>query len=1140
MSQRCVTPQQAEDLSGMPNYSNAATRTGAVSADDVSVPYMRLLEEQKKHFAEVERVSALIDDLDVGDISAQNRVALENAGVKHVTQQMLKWMDSARAANERDKLYNFQEVKNRLEGATVEHQSWWANVARKVTGLLTNDKADMIGYLQKYQGVEGRHVDMHPVVEAMNLARADYAGVMSQIQKYLDDSFGRDARLLKMAKDSGNDLEVLLDAGGHYANMEHALDRNKYGYERLKARLEEIERKKLVVTEKKDWDALEKERKVVEKHINDYEQFSESDSKPPTVHMPSGYTNAEARWGLENYHKAFGVEQADMQYITAKMRDFSNFVEGLLADNGILTPEQIAVLGTLPSTFSKTYVPMRTRKFNQSGALNDSDVYTSRSYRAFDGMTTKPDSAWATLQFFAHRAAKDIGYKAFGQTLWATYTQAMKRRGGSLNGPTDFRVGGVYDGMQVHRYDQLLARIMSGDTSEASVRARIMLNTKEGGGGIVTTVPITDKTGKTRMERVLINFDPHWEDANLGIKGSHLNKALSVDEIQKDSQRMAMQIATAVTSSYGQMFTRFTPAFAPVNGMRDVAERFVNMLSRDYIDENGQMVKGWTLAPKYAANTGRAFNALYDIVSKNIDPESPMGKLWTEYVNSGLYMNPSRHVGLENQPSKFNPNTGKVERRFVDNLLDAAGGSGRKVLGVIDGWNDWYNNIASFAHYMTLREANVPQRRAANGVLEMMNLYNKGKSTDIARMLYPFVKPTLQSGVALMRTLGLSPNAKGKFQPNLRGAATFVGLYVLASQLYAGIHRSLGRDEEGNWRADTLSLSQLQSYWPIPVGDDGEFIKIANGFGLIQAAITAAVGMDRVQRGLMEPQDLAFDMLFAVGKNVVPGNFPEFNMSTKPTEWWLRLISPTIATPAIELATNTNYLGGDIFYRKDNWTSRADSGLATTQKNYHAFAKLVHGISGGIVDLAPEQYRAILNSLMIGPLRFITAAVDSGKIGVESGEFRRKDTLRTTAVEDVGPWLSAMGMTRFWGKTGDTNRSLFYQALNAMQARAKRDGVDMSSHGATSKEEGDNLRRQALRSAGWDANDIEDAIMLWRAERELRQVARDFSGEFQDVWNGAATSDDVKPILDKFAEDRIAIFRRVVQSLRYYQTTREQ
>lgn len=1134
----CDSEQKAVDFAGMPNSTNDAARPSSIGADSHVVSFMDMVREQDEHLAEMQRVSDAITT-EVGDVSSQARAIAESAGVKNVSKELMSMIERAIEATNRDNVLNFQAIADQLAGSTVNNLSWYAKAAMKMTSWLSNDRAAMMGYMQKYFGVPGSTVEAHYVIQNMNQARADYAGVMSQIQNFLNDTFGRDERLIKLSKDTGHDIEVLLEAGGHYRNMEHALDRNAYGYERMKARLETIDDDIVkYYNDEAKRRALQDEKDGLARRVTDYENFSEADTTPSGTYMPSGYTNAQAREGLRIYPEAMGIAAEDLKYMSDKMGQFSDFVENLLVNNGIITPEMVAGLGNLPQSFVRSYVPMRTRKGNQAGALNDSDVYTNRTYAAFSGLTERPDSAWATLQFFAHRAAKDIGYKSFGQALWASYLEGMKREGGSLlPKSSSAKAGGTYNGLQAHYYNQILARSISSDLSSDALRARAMLNSREGGGGIVATVPITDSAGNTRMERVLLNFDAEWRDDAMNISGADLNRALSIDEIRQESNEFVKRV-TGATSSYGQLFTRFTPSFAPVNGMRDVAERFVNMMARDYVDVDGNNVAGWTLAPKYAANTVRAFNALYQIVTKSIDPASPMAQSWNEFVNSGLYMNPSRHVGLENQPSKFNPRTGKVERRFVDNLLDAGGGAGRKAMAFLDGWNDWYNNIASFAHYLTLRDANVPPRRAAAGVLEMMNLYNKGTYTDGFRALYPFVKPTIQSGVALFRTLGLAPDAQGKFRPNMRGMATFVGLYSIASMLYPAIHRAMGQDEDGNWRADTLSMSQWQSYWPIPIGDDGEFFKVSNGFGLIQAAITAAIGKDRVERGLMRPEDLAFELMFAVGKNVTPGNFPEFNMSTNPAAWWARMISPSVTMPLVELATNTNYLGSNIYYEKDEWTPRADSGLATTQKNYHAFAKLLHDVTYGYVDLAPEQIRAIVNDIAVGPLRFISTAVESGDIGITNGELRRKDTKRLTAVEEVGPWWTAMGATRFYGKTGDTNRSLFYQALNAMQTRARQDGVDMSSSGTSSKEEGDAKRREKLLAAGWSLEDADDAVMLWRAERDLRKVARDFSGSFQSIWDSAETSDDIKPAMDKFADDRIAIFRRVVQSLNYYKQTR--
>ena len=204
---------------------------------------------------------------------------------------------------------------------------------------------------------------------------------------------------------------------------------------------------------------------------------------------------------------------------------------------------------------------------------------------------------------------------------------------------------------------------------------------------------------------------------------------------------------------------------------------------------------------------------------------------------------------------------------------------------VLDGWNDFFQNAGAFAQFVTLREAGVPASRAARGVLEMMNLSHRGELTPYLRVLFPYVVPTVESGVALARTLGLGARTPGDIiKQGMRGYMGLLAAYGAYSMLYPLARESLGRDETGKYRMDAMSLSELVRGVPIGMGSEGDFIRFPVGFGLPQIAAMLSVGQERVASGLMSPQDLAFDTLFLTVKNTMPGNWPDYRFTEHPAD----------------------------------------------------------------------------------------------------------------------------------------------------------------------------------------------------------------------------------------------------------------
>ena len=277
-------------------------------------------------------------------------------------------------------------------------------------------------------------------------------------------------------------------------------------------------------------------------------------------------------------------------------------------------------------------------------------------------------------------------------------------------------------------------------------------------------------------------------------------------------------------------------------------ERASNMVNRDYYAEDGTRIKGSSLAAKVLANTPRTSKALLDVMQGRLDESNPMYQYLDEYRRGGLFQ---KYIQGQRSPveesgtiSGLPDASSRLEKAIVGyggpsvaRWLRSLGTSKNQVMRVLDGWNDFFQNAGAFAQFVTLREAGVPASRAARGVLEMMNLSHRGELTPYLRVLFPYVVPTVESGVALARTLGLGARTPGDIiKQGMRGYMGLLAAYGAYSMLYPLARESLGRDETGKYRMDAMSLSELVRGVPIGMGSEGDFIRFPVGFGIPQIA----------------------------------------------------------------------------------------------------------------------------------------------------------------------------------------------------------------------------------------------------------------------------------------------------------------
>lgn len=1030
---------------------------------------------------------------DVVDMSQTTRADTTRA--RSIAMEMQKLIDIAAPARENRNEMFLDAAPRHVSGTSTYTMGTWENFTNRLYTKFVNSRGAFHKWLHSFAAQPGVVPYMERLIQLDNVLQPQ---IRELNNRFFSKSTDFVVNLREASLRTGHHALDLADMVGHYATARHAREANDYLLNVVWPRMLEAERAK----------GDEANSSTINELLFNMQELSENRNNlnPPRYLVSSGYTDAEAALLMRQIEKDSGMTRGELDAAADRLsRMYFELLEERVRA-GVVDP---TVLREFPPF--RYYVPMRSRVDNAKGAPNDAATYNPGVYRPLRGMMTRPDSAFATYNSYASRAATEIGMQEWAAHLYALHNKLLRE--------------GVDSGLRANSYDTLSRMRNSRDADQRALASSVL----DRHVGLVTDVPVRRKDGTITTERRYLWFDTDSRNpvfSKLGIQGKELEEALT--SAPKLSQDMFGTIAQG-TSLMGQLYTRFSPLFSPMSGMRDIMERGTHMAGRQYYADDGSALDRTRLLSAYTGNLARAGQILMDgLRGREMPTDSLNAQYWDEYQRFGLMQR--RTPGMAQRtadPLSYLPD-GLKQKKELMRWLDRTGGVKDAVLNRLDNWNEYFQHIGSMSQYITLREAGVPPSIAASNTLEIINMGQKGTATNSLRVLYPFVVATMQSAAALGRTLGLSARGikaipgTGKYGWAALGAA-----YGAYSLLYPLVRDAMGTDEEGNSRFDAMRIGDVTRFLPIATGGNGEYVKFPIGFGIPNIAAVLAVGSDRVRRGLMTPEDFAFETMFTVVKNTMPGNWPSYSFTQHPAEYVMTMLTPQPFLPILESGMNLNTFGSPVYNEPfDSRTARADSGRTSTPVEYHNAAKWLMRTFG--YDVAPEQLRHTFRSVFAGPLRVVTAALENDSL--------HKGSHNPTALSEMHPLLAGLGMTTWYGKANNTTRTMYYNAKEHYDDRLRRSGIkltDPSNRG--NKEEAAAFRRKRLEDSGeFTPDEIDDILTIWDADKAMRQLSKDFNTEYKQRWLDMETSAELRSAFETLGTNSDSLYADAVNALNYY------
>lgn len=661
--------------------------------------------------------------------------------------------------------------------------------------------------------------------------------------------------------------------------------------------------------------------------------------------LAGGLTDAQARAGIQKV-EALGYRPEDL----AEFRRLTRAtVDGLVQErvrNGTLLQEEVDQWN---AHGFNDYVPLYVNHERQD-AGNDVYLGTSNFNPAGDytrnGSVTRASHAMITLQQMLYRTAAGIESMPFKEQLHAMY----------LN---DRPAG--------------LQRV---NLADARMNPRSNVFNKEiyDKRGFTYTVRGVDENQQPTITRYKYYFD---DDAiSQGIFDNHAEPDWKV-----------VKLLSGATAGFGRLLTKYNPLFPIKTWWRDAGERRRTLASRKITDSQGNVIP---LRKLYTGMMASLYNPVH------------VANLGAYLMTGGRADTPTVRAYQELQRlggvSTYQHALAKSVTDMRSTLKSMTGL--RKHAKSLDRffthWNEMWAAAPAVAGYMALRNMDVPADQAAFRTLDVMNASNKGEWHGTLSVFYPFIAPTFEGGRNMLRNLR-SRRGQAIF------AANVVSSIALYSMLYSLASSMAGDDDDQGNLLDNMSMDDLSMNIPLIIGKN-DIIKIPVAFGMSRASWMIGAGLHRLSRGVDTPGKVMGSTTLAILRELQPIELETQVMSDNIMAGLTLSAAPSILSPMLEVAMNTNHFGGMIHSKAAREGFASDAAMSNTPQVWTDIAKALRSTTG--LDTYPENIRHLSQAWLVGPLRGVSTALEKSSLYTTGGKL--------TSRQEIGPVWDAVGVAQFW------------------------------------------------------------------------------------------------------------------------------
>jgi len=661
------------------------------------------------------------------------------------------------------------------------------------------------------------------------------------------------------------------------------------------------------------------------------------------------------------------------------------------------------------------------------------------------------------------KAAQDLDFDS--QKLGGEMQEAQDRMEGRLSESENAILQSLADGatsaMRAGRRDLTLSiqnavndKILQGQFNPKTDR----INFDERFRGVV------NKQSIVGQDKIL----HHNEDGTIDIiKITDKRQLEALRRSYRESQPI-MDAINNLTSGIGQTHTRYNPAFAPMNFVRDAltnaftigaelgpakAGRLLTFISSEVA--SGGLGKSLNYSRLYA-------NGKFDEIEKLAGGDKPYNSLTDK---ERYYRDLDNYV---KQGGKVSYLQGVAAKGALDQLIKEVGRSGilqkkDQIDGFIDIYNDMFELSSRVASYRFLKEEfakeNIakgmdPAKAEADAEIQaieyaknLANFEQVGRWGKNAGALFMFFRPAATGAVRAIEALApaFASIKEAEFRANekergmsdkqiddalasmkerqhharvMAAALTGVGvsMFLMASMMS-------GDDDQGRNKVLSDDMSRWTRYARFPIPGTDIIIQIPWGFGLGSFAAAGAqiaamfAGRTSMADGLSNIVTTGLDSFLPIPVSRISpvDNFPA---------WALDSVTPSPLRPFFEYVMNMDGLGREIYNNRQTRYGDAFTGGDNIPELYKYAARELFNATNGSVDWSPNTIYFFASNYVDGMAKALTGVTNLG--------------LSVTGQKDIDLKNDTLFLNSFFGSKSNVDAREFSKVENEIKAMEKR------------------------------------------------------------------------------------------------------
>ncbi|MBL6363822.1 hypothetical protein JNB48_19635 [Escherichia coli] len=759
------------------------------------------------------------------------------------------------------------------------------------------------------------------------------------------------ARVAEIAEQKGMSVDDATRETMTWITMRHIPEANAELRRQMEAEIDEA------IAE--DRPAAEVNKAV--KALEDFDAYQRGEPVEK-VATAGGWTSAQAMVTMRDIESRFSIEE--LESVAQPLYDALNVSVQARIKAGVLTQEQVDTWARF-----KYYVPLYIHQesdgknaFVGSSALNP--LGEMKRHGATDGYA---EHALMTVTESLNRAAASISIQPFKQHMNDMFVNADENH--MVNG--------------------------------------------------LMRVPVDEGTAGDQRSKPGFYFTEHKEDGTTTkYKFVFYDKYPDGDAImeglfppEKDLNPILAALATG-TSAYARLLTKYRPTFAPVNWMREGAERAANIASRYITNEDGEVIGATDLqvSIRLAAANPAIVAALSNHLMTGGNTDNEYVKAYRELEALGGLSTFSNILKQTEQDIRKDLRKMKGVRKYA-----------KEMDNVIGHWNEMFGAAPAVAAFMVLKSKGIRPERAAMFVLDSFNIHNHGTATQWLRSFQPFIVPAMEGSRNLIRSLSTK-----------RGMAVTAGRVAVGIALYTML-AALAPDDE----MDKMTITELSRAIPV-FNKDGSFFKIPVAFGLPRVAwVTSAM----LARSVREGGDFIADFsgaTAALAEELMPlaGSYSGEHASNNPALAMFHAVMPELVRPFVEVATNASHFGTPIHignYREGERFA-SNSGKTMTAGVWKDAAATLRSTFG--IDMYPESIRHIINAYGAGALSGLVNWLEKDSLYVTKGHM--------TTRQELGGFWTSIGITALYDNGNKLSERRYWRLQDKANDLLMKYGVERS------------------------------------------------------------------------------------------------